>query len=102
MNRKEAQAEGAALLAQLGSAGAGWHVNVWPNQGWHACIVSPCGRLKVHRSLVGSGYVVYLGDPSSAGGTWVGRGATPSAAIEDAVKQGRAALARYEDLLRGL
>jgi hypothetical protein len=101
MNRKEAQAAGEALLTQLGNQWHNWRINVWENLGWHAEILSPCGRLKVRRIYTGQ-CVAYLGEATSAGGFWVGSGATPSAAIESAVAQGKAALKFHEDLLRGL
>ncbi len=102
--RAEAQKLGDAALTLLGDAGKGWHVRVWENLGWHANLVSPCGRMKVHWNTFpenGTSYIAYLGDADSPGGYWTGSASTPQAAIAKAVEAGRAELKRVQELMQG-
>lgn len=101
----DAQSMGFVVLGMLGDAGTDWHLHVWENLGWHANLVSPCGRLKLYWSTLPSGdtrYVAYLGDTDTPGGYWTGTADTPQAAIAKVVAAGRAELKRMQDLLHGL
>jgi hypothetical protein len=54
--------------------GTGWTPRVWENLGWHYCVNSPNGCIKVYPSIhkgIVIGYSALMGDSDSVAGTFV-------------------------------
>ena len=65
-----------------------WRVSIWENVGWHYCVISPCGRWKVHPHHKGNDvtkkieiYNAFLGNKGTIGGYYAESGKTVRAAI---------------------
>ncbi len=85
--------------------GHGWKPEVFENLGWHARVVSPCGRINISlptRPDV-TGYMAFLGPKKiQPGGKWAERGRTPREAIENVLNAAREDLGLIEETLQGL
>lgn len=93
---------GEALAIRLG---AGWKPHLNHNLGWHASVISPCGRIKLHPAILPNGtvkeYTAFLGEPGS-GGRWVQDGSSPELAIAKVIRVAKADLVRMGAVLKGL
>ena len=98
--KQGAQQEAAALQAEVGPE---WVTHVHQNLGWHASVLSPCGRFYVHRYKGQSPgkyqYSCLLGRPWSYTGKWTGHGDTAQEAIENARQKALAFMTPFADLL---
>lgn len=85
--------------------GNGWKPQVFENLGWHARVVSPCGRINVSlpTRLNDTGYTAFLGPKSTQpGGKWAESGSTPGEAIENVLNAARADIRLIEETIQGL
>lgn len=86
--------------------GVGWKPVVTENLGWHARVVSPCGRISVH--LPGphesaTSYTAFLGPKEiQPAGKWAEHGRTPREAIENVLNAARRDLGLIEKIVVGL
>lgn len=92
-----------AMVERLGQ---GWKPEISENLGWHAWVRSPCGRIRLladkWRGEL-TGYSAFLNHASDhPGGKWVGNGATPEAAVKEAIKQGLRYQKDVNAILEGL
>lgn len=85
--------------------GRGWKTKVWENTRWHYCVISPCGRIKLHpyHDLDGktTGCTAFLGEPGSGGGPWAEHGRTPQTAMRKVIREAKVELARIGATLQG-
>ena len=84
------------------SLGKGWKSNVWENLGWHYSVISPCGRIKVHKEHEYQDYFAFLGEPDSPGGRWSADGKTAREAIRAVIAMAKAELKEINAHLAGL
>jgi hypothetical protein len=85
--------------------GAGWTPVVKENLGWHARVVSPCGRISVHLPVLpdDTGYTAFLGPKEfQPAGKWAESGRTPREAIENVLNAARRDLGLIEKTIKGL
>lgn len=94
-----------ALAKQLGN---GWTPRIWENLGWHFEVVSPCRRIRIHacKNARHTEYVALLSTPvphaRAYGRLFIGVGKTPTAAINQIRKQGRAYIKQLQTMLEGI
>ena len=85
--------------------GAEWKPDVFENLGWHARVVSPCGRINISLPTLpnDSGYTAFLGPKEiQPAGKWAEHGRTPRAAIENVLNAARHDLGLIEKTIAGL
>lgn len=61
----------------------GWLPRVWENLGWHWCVVSRDGTMKVHPQSFGDGFTAYFGPEGHQ--YWTGSGTSAYQALKAAV-----------------
>ena len=84
---------------------APWKSRIHENLGWFVAVISKCGHVKVHPNSWNrrsSGFHVFLGDPDSPGGRWVGQGSTPEKAVNAAIRAAKNDLGKIAAILVGL
>ena len=78
-----AQKRAAQMIRALGK---GWRAEVFENCGWHAAVRSDAGHVTVYdgfpHRVAYSAFISY--EPNDSGGRYVGHGATPQAAVDEA------------------
>jgi len=85
--------------------GPGWKPVVMENLGWHASVVSPCGRVSIHipRRPRDGQYLAFLGPKKlQPAGKWAEHGRTPREAIENVLRAARRDLGLIEETIKGL
>ena len=95
----EATEAAAGLALRLGRR---WTPRVWENLGWHYCVISPCGRIKVHASRTEIHYTAFLGEAGKPGGYWVEHGVTPQEAVAKVIDTAKRDVAGQQTLVEGL
>lgn len=85
--------------------GEGWKTDVFENLGWHARVVSPCGRLSIALPTLPDDvwYTAFLGPKEiQPGGRWAATERTSREAIEAVLNAARHDLGLIEKTIKGL